>query len=416
MAKRCVNIDWLEVYALEDITRAHDADYFLQCGFQVFERAYGTRVWSQMFTLCDIYGDPMLEVRRAPISTVANGGFLEINACHLRFVNRYCYHNNPISLLRDFMKAYNYSYKSIYRIDLCLDFEKFDSGDDPQKFLSRYLTGKYSKINQSDAAGRWKDLWDSRDMNSVSWGSWYSPIGTKLYNKSKELEQVKDKPYIKQAWFLTGLVNDPVSCLKERTDKQTGKLTVYKPAIWRLEFSIKSKTKGWMLIELNGNRKQYYSIRNNLEMYDSKEKQLTMMDSLIKHYFHFKLVEPGKPKYECKDKVLFKFAQSETFYKVEHPASSMPKSTELQRLLKHLQKYKLTHTRQELQDAVNLIIAAIEQEDLKRHLSTPFNRAELIALQEAFRRSKGEADNTVTDIEKFVYDLFSNLEDGETIY
>lgn len=416
MAKRCVNIDWLEVYALEDITQARDAEYFLQQGIFVMQRAYGTRVWSQMFTICDTHGDPMLEVRRAPISTVASGGFLAVNACHLRLVNRYCYHPNPVGLLREFIVNHGYTYKSIYRIDLCLDFERFDSGDDPQKFLARYLTRKYSKINQSEAAGRWKDLWDNRDLNSVSWGAWWSPIGTKLYNKTRELEEVKDKPYIKQAWYLSELVADPVSCLKERTDKETGEVSRYKPTIWRLEFSIRSKTKGWVKIELNGNRRQYYSIRNNLEMYDTKEKQLTMLDSLIKHYFHFKLVEPGKTKYECRDKVLFKFGQSETFYKVEHPASALPKSTELARLLKHLQKYKLTHTQQELQEAVNVLIDAVEQEDLKRHLSTPFNRAELIALQEAFRRSKGQQDNTVEEVKKFVYDLFSGLENGETIY
>lgn len=80
MAKRCVNIDWLEVYALEDVTQVRDAEYFLQRGIFVMQRAYGTRVWSQMFTICDTQGDPMLEVRRAPISTVANGGFLEVNA------------------------------------------------------------------------------------------------------------------------------------------------------------------------------------------------------------------------------------------------------------------------------------------------------------------------------------------------
>lgn len=62
---RCVNIDWLEVFAME-IGAPHDADYFIRAGFVVHVREYGTRIYNEMFTLEGQDGHPLLEVRRNP--------------------------------------------------------------------------------------------------------------------------------------------------------------------------------------------------------------------------------------------------------------------------------------------------------------------------------------------------------------
>lgn len=51
MIKRCLNIDWLEVYALEPDKL--DADFFISDGWSVQPRPYGTRVYDEMFTLMD---------------------------------------------------------------------------------------------------------------------------------------------------------------------------------------------------------------------------------------------------------------------------------------------------------------------------------------------------------------------------
>ena len=67
--KRCVNIDWLEVYCLEDRHEYPcDAEYFRRHGYLVQERDYGTRQYNQMFTILDKWGNPMIEVRRDPPS------------------------------------------------------------------------------------------------------------------------------------------------------------------------------------------------------------------------------------------------------------------------------------------------------------------------------------------------------------
>ena len=94
---RCVNIDWLEVYAKEDSSRYPlNADYFRQCGYFVKERDYGTRVYAEMFTVEDEEGHPFVEVRRHPLSGDSSFTGLDDYSCHLRLVNRACYYDDAV--------------------------------------------------------------------------------------------------------------------------------------------------------------------------------------------------------------------------------------------------------------------------------------------------------------------------------
>ena len=290
---RCVNIDWLQIFCSEPGWQKQDASYFKSLGYEVKQREYGTPQYKEMFTIYE-KGFPFIEVRRNPYSIKAFGGIFEPNDCHLRLANRACYSQSPINDLRRFMIAHNYRYKSISRIDICLDFNFFDFGDRPDRVLLDYMKGKISKINQSNIAAHGKDRWDGRLWNSLSWGSKNSMISTKMYNKSLELREVHPKYYITDQWEAAGL----------RTDIE----------VWRVEFSIKSDMKG-MYHEDTGEFKS-----NNLTDYDTRDKCLFRFHSLANKYFHFKYVEytrDGKlqRKDRCKDKVLFHLTRDEQAYK-----------------------------------------------------------------------------------------------------
>lgn len=290
---RCVNIDWLQIFCSEPAWQKQDADYFTSLGYEVKQREYGTPQYKEMFTIYE-KGFPFIEVRRDPYSIKAFGGIFEPNDCHLRLANRACYSQSPINDLRRFMIAHNYHYKSISRIDICLDFNFFDFGDRPDRVLLDYMKGKISKINQSNIAAHGKDRWDGRLWNSLSWGSKNSMISTKMYNKSLELREAHPKYYITDQWEAAGL----------RTDID----------VWRVEFSIKSDMKG-MYHEDTG---EFQS--NKLTDYDTRDKCLFRFHSLANKYFHFKYVEytrDGKlqRKDRCKDKILFHLTRDEKAYK-----------------------------------------------------------------------------------------------------
>ena len=335
---RCVNIDWLEVYALEPIEEPHTPAWYRAKGLDVSERDYGTRLYEQMFTIIDRHGYRLLEVRRKPKQTPDQNAILPPNACHIRLCNRTCYSSNAVAIMQEFLKNYGLQFSRIYRIDVCLDFEKFDSGDMPARFVYRYMKGAYSKINHSNLAAHGRDQWDGRIWNWLHWGSERSPVSTKIYNKSLELREATDKPYIKQAWFEAGLIDHPQELWKQRPDGQR-----YTPEIWRVEFSIKSSVKNWVTIEADGNPKKKRSFRNTLEMYDTPDKLLSMFAALQDHYFHFRYWKKDKLKYDCPRKHLFTFSNIEHFYKVEHPASDHPRDAFEVRMRRYLEQYRLNY-------------------------------------------------------------------------
>ena len=158
---RCLHIDWLEVYCLEPIdTYPLNADYFRKQGYVVNEREYGTRVYNEMFEILNDNGDPVLEVRRNPASGDSNFSGLIPQSCHLRLPNWTLYQDNPVTFLRDFMLRHDYIFKRIFRIDIAYDFVQFDTGDDPARFVRRYLKGQYRKINQCQLTAHGQDNWN----------------------------------------------------------------------------------------------------------------------------------------------------------------------------------------------------------------------------------------------------------------
>lgn len=396
----------------------HDANYFRRVGLTVSERDYGTRVYKEMFTVNDVHGNPFVEVRRAPYST-GYGGIHAVEECHLRLVNAACYLDNAAGLMQNFIDTYGYTVNRISRVDICLDFERFDEGDDPAVFLSRYLRQVYSKINQGNITAHGADRWNGQVWNSVSWGSPTSAIGTKFYNKTMELYDAATgtyrKPHIRYAWLKCGLIDDFHKVMKQ------GKDGWYTPQIWRVEFSIRSSVKKWFAIELNGEEKHYQSIRNTLDMYDCREKLLTLFASLQQHYFHFKHFQKEQRKDRCPDKVLFRWNQPQVTYKVGRDDTSMilgeghKQQRPFDTLIRKLKEYQLHHTAKDITDACQVIIRAIEGDYLRSDLRNPFSYTELMQLQRALSMKAAGNDTDVVVLMQEVKNILK-LNDKTAIF
>lgn len=402
--KRCINIDWLEVHALEPIDSPRDANYFRALGLSVSERPYGTRVYDQMFTILTHADEPFIEIRRSPVGAKNPNAIqvVDINSCHIRLHNRTCYYKGAAKIMSDFLHEHGYTFRRISRIDICLDFERFDSGDKPQDFLQRYLAGKYSKINQANISAHGSDLWDGRHWNSVSWGAPKSMIGTKFYNKTLELKQKKDKPYIRQAWASAGLVQDFVHLTKVNS-----RGVIYSPDIWRLEFSISSSVRSWFVMQtFLGEKNKYHSVRNDLDCYFTDDQLMQVFASLVDHYFHFKKPQKdshGKDlrKDRCPDKQLFNFTEQNTYYKVEKVATARPTDSSLQALAKRLRNYRAVHFERHITKACDILLHDIEERMLKGAATIPWNQDEITLLQRLVsERIRSNSTST------FEHDLF----------
>ena len=395
MIERCINLDWLEVCALEPIARPLDADYFRSCGLVVLEREYGSKVWRDIFTIEDTYGHAFIEVRRAPKSEI-----IAPNIAHLRLVNRYCYFEDAPDIMQAFIEHHGYEFHHITRVDICMDFEYFDYGDKPRDFMRRYIEGKFSKINQANVSAHGSDEWAGRVWNSVSWGAPSSDIGTKFYNKTLELydpvTKQYGKPYIRQAWQAAHIIDNIHNCTKH--DKR-GEL--YTVEVWRVEFSIRSSVRKWFCIELDGKQKNKQSIRNTLDMYNSKSKLLIIFASLAEHYFHFKhlikrykFYEEGKTdgyplrKDRCPDKLLFRWKDSQAFYKIEkeHISGNNKPDRCNTRLLGMLKEFRDKTFDKSVKTSATVIINYLEENISRQDIANNLTRQDIEALRLALSR------------------------------
>lgn len=378
--KRCINIDWLEVYCLENAQLYPcDANYFRRAGYLVRERPYGTRVYTEMFEILNDNNEPIMEVRRNPASGDSSFSGLVPESCHLRMPNWMLYQGNPVAFMMEFMLKHDYIFKRIFRIDICYDFTDFDSGDKPQKFVKRYLKGEYRKINQCFLSAHGEDYWNDCQWNSLSWGSKSSMVSTKLYNKTKELQEAKsEKPYIRTAWMLTGLVDNPVSLTKRMPDG-----TLKKVEVWRLEFSMRSACDGWIVIEMeHGKKVKKQHIPHRLSLFDAKDKLWQRFQDLCYHYFRFKYKEyasapdgadavgtvsphseadrPLKRKDRCRDKKLWYFDAGHQFTQLSQAPCDSKTSRDLDILERRLRQYQMSHSQPDIRKACEIILKEID--------------------------------------------------------
>ena len=424
---RCVNIDWLEVYVLESNDEYPcNADYFRRKGYFVKEREYGTRVYKEMFEIQDEMNNPLIEIRRNPASGQSEFNGLLPQSSHIRLPNWMLYQDNPIDYLRQFLLRHNYIFKRIYRIDICYDFERFDSGDQPARFARRYLQGIYRKINQSQLTAHGSDSWTGTKYNSLSWGSPSSMVSTKLYNKTLELRQGKsDKPWIKTCWMLHGLIDNPCSMTKADTNGN-----LYHPEIWRVEFSMKSEADGWLVIEMQNRKKVHkQTIPHRLELFDTKDKLWARFRNLAEHYFHFKHVEyledgvltkvengrivhsdmelRPQRKDRCRDKVLFKFNEPCEYMQLVAAPASSPKNSHDDTLRRRLQEYRMSHADSKIRQACDIILENIEKVESLRYvpLGDPTERR---ALMLTLKQKLGGDERDAIEILAEVKALLSN--------
>lgn len=330
---KCVNLDWLEVFCIEDGCK--DATYFQNLGWQVNKREYGTPLHKEMFTLLGEHGKPFLEIRRDPYSLKKNGGIFEEGACHIRLSNRTLYTYNPIQQLQDFLLKYNYTFKGITRIDIACDQLVFDNGMNPQELIHKYMEGSILKNRNSRINVHGTEKADGRCWNSIKWGAASSPLSTKIYDKTLELKEASDKLYIKDAWVKAGLC-DLQKVVYDYKDKKSGieekrsKMVIVKAGtkteeertldeceevkIWRVEFSIKSEAKNWITID------NKHTLSIGLNKFTTKERCLLMFLLLSKWCMNFVKAEynedgTAKRKDRCTPVVLYSEKNLEKTFK-----------------------------------------------------------------------------------------------------
>lgn len=213
-----INVDWLQVFCHDgNVGSLHDS-YYGTSSYEFKLLQHGTRHFRELWEVLDEDGDKYAIIQRCPHSSIISSDGAIIQLC-----NRELYKPFYASEFILFLTSHRFTYKSISRLDICFDSNALLKGYKHSKLIKDLMTGVVFKNNQSKVAWNFNaiaNVGKPMECNSCSFGSKSSSVSTKMYNKTLEMKEQKNKPYIVESWGYNGLNLEQ--------------------DVWRIEISIKS--------------------------------------------------------------------------------------------------------------------------------------------------------------------------------
>lgn len=189
----------------------------------------------------------------AQIFWVPRTSSLDRNLCSVRLENRTLYCQDRIKILYQICDALHVEICGITRLDLCYDCNKLANGWDPANFVYKYVCNKPLRKGHIHRSGSTRfscngtRKWNQYSkITSIRFGSPKSDVGAYIYNKTLELAEVKDKPWIRDCWEKAGLISELSDELKDLSEKDRAKMVDQHTlagycvqSVWRFEISIR---------------------------------------------------------------------------------------------------------------------------------------------------------------------------------
>lgn len=214
-----ISIDWLSLYC--DFSEYQSRD-----DYNISIMPYSTRQFKVVEEVIK-NKEAIATIQRVPVSSV-----IRENTGIIKFNNRILYRKNAIEYVKEFLRRFKIKVLNISRIDICADFNSFDRYENPHSFIIDFIVGDILKNGRCEfsLAG------DHSSFNVYNYfrvGKKTSDVVVYMYNKSKEMKDVKFKHYIFEKWVKNGLyVTKDVWRLevsisgrgREYIDKDTGEI------------------------------------------------------------------------------------------------------------------------------------------------------------------------------------------------
>lgn len=205
--KKSLSIDWLQLHV--------DCSQFQQSKHYEWKtEPYQTKQFKKIQNVI-FRGEVVATAVSIPTSPIISQSCMVI-----KFKNRELYGQNLKGLIDDILNVHCLIFKSITRIDIAADFNYFVCGLYPETLIKRFIESTYLKIGKANYSLNGEQKF-THTFDYLKFGSKTSDVNIYLYNKTKELSEVHDKPYIRKSWIKSGL-------------------DITKP-VWRLEVSIKGQ-------------------------------------------------------------------------------------------------------------------------------------------------------------------------------
>lgn len=206
-----LHLDWIQVH----VKWVNKLEPVFHRSYNVKRLQFGTRHFK---VVEEIY---ILNKRIATVTSKPHSNILDEDSLIIKFDNWVCYAVNFRKIVSEFLALNKFEFVSFSRLDFCADFNLFDNGMLPDKFIKKYIYRKLLRLGKTpNVAHHFKQGKKEHIEKGLKFGSNLSECTAYIYNKSLQMATEIWKPWIFQSWIKHGL----------DTTKD----------IYRLEFSIKS--------------------------------------------------------------------------------------------------------------------------------------------------------------------------------
>lgn len=233
-----ISCDWLQLYLHKTPEFEPESDNIF--GYHLQEREKGSAVFRKVYNVVDPDGELIGNISLDPKSHK-----IPASAVIFKAENSLLYQPDYIERIFNFIAAMGLRYRGITRIDIAYDSNELYGGLKHETLVKKYRKNEYLKIganeyymhckagyhlsvdkkgkksltNKAPSKKKNEDGTPSEQVetiqnltehkiNSVTWGSRSSDLQVQLYDKSKELREVKMKHYIVDRWKEAGLNTD----------------------------------------------------------------------------------------------------------------------------------------------------------------------------------------------------------------
>lgn len=266
MLNYCISVDWLQVYCR--------GNYPIEGTYQLSPYQGCDPVVPQVTICLDNLRTPIFdyvfkisykEIEIATLMACPKTQLMPHDAISIKLHNRVLYSARYVTLLYQVCEALHITIQGITRIDLCYDCNEINGYKNVADFLMDYISkkpGKKGHIRRKGSArfscNGSRDWYNEAKITSMRWGSMASDIGAYCYDKTLELLEVKDKPWIREMWEMNGIQYEYSKELGElsadeiENDSELQTLNKYVVKhVWRFEISIKAKGTNLLNIATN---------------------------------------------------------------------------------------------------------------------------------------------------------------------
>lgn len=255
-----INCDWLQIHVNAAAFNVNHPHYNIQM------LPVSSRTFRDVFTISKD-GRQVAQLACHPFSPK-----IPSHSGTIKFENYILYNANRCAIIDQIMEDLQIYTLGTTRIDICGDFRRIASRL-PEQLIQDILFERIYKVGhakvttigdqQRQQFTSYGTAGKTNTFSYLRYGTRNSRISTYLYNKTKELNEEHDKPYIREIWRENGWYGDM--------------------NVWRLEFSIKGRD--MKFIEKDTGE----VLPNNPKLWIKQDIMPTIYAALCRHYFDLRL-------------------------------------------------------------------------------------------------------------------------------